>query len=127
MLKENMQILFVDDDPNNRDTGLFLLSAKGFKNVREAVDGNDALRLLREKAADCVISDYQMPNMDGIRLLGNMRKDPALEHVPFILVSGRMDAKLRIEASRLGVTACLTKPYPPDELFAIIQRVLGDG
>lgn len=117
-MSEPPSILVVEDDPDVADTVCGLLRAFGY-HVEVAVDGNEAMRALRSGLRPKVILlDLMMPNMDGQRFRALQRDDPELSQIPIIVVSS--DAKAN--AARLGVAACLTKPFEPEQLLAAIRQ-----
>ena len=103
------QVLIVEDNDDLREAMVIALSQLGFENVTVAVNGQDALNKLSEQPANLVISDLQMPGMDGIGLLATMKKDVPLACIPFILVSVSLTQEAEKKALGLGAFACLPK------------------
>lgn len=119
------RILFVDDSRIARELYKVFLVNRGFE-VDTATDGDDALRCLRAGAYDLVVTDDQMPNMDGTELLRLCKADPALEAVPFIVVSGKANDEARARAVDWGARAYLVKgDFEKEHLIEVIGQVLG--
>lgn len=91
--------------------------------VAYAVDGLDAANQLQTRIPDVMITDVDMPGMDGFELTRRMRQNPQMAHVPIIMITGAED-KYREEADRAGVNVLLGKPYPDDELIAHIRLAM---
>jgi len=119
---ESMRLLLVDDDPQ-----LLRLVAKYLRIAREhwtvfvASDGAEALRVLRQEPVDMMVADIQMPTMDGLSLLAEIRRDPVLARLPLILASGRVDRASVRGGMTAGADDYLTKPYTMEELLAAIE------
>jgi CheY-like chemotaxis protein len=96
-----------------------LLAAHGYQVVL-AVDGRDALRQLEAGLPDLVITDVDMPEMDGFGLTNALRGNPATSHIPIVMITSAED-RHREEALRVGVGLMLGKPYPEDELIAHLR------
>ncbi|MHB8453468.1 MAG: hybrid sensor histidine kinase/response regulator [Acidiferrobacterales bacterium] len=92
--------------------------------VAVAKDGIDALEQLREQVPDVMLVDIEMPRMDGYELTTNVRSDPALKHIPIIMITSRAGTKHRDRALQLGVNLYMTKPYQEDELLKNISALL---
>jgi two-component system chemotaxis sensor kinase CheA len=101
-----------------------VLEASGY-HVRLSVDGADALRQLRQKPADLVISDIEMPNLDGFALVKALKQDGDLARIPVILVTSRSDPADRRRGLELGADAYVIKQrFDQAELLTIIDRLL---
>jgi chemosensory pili system protein ChpA (sensor histidine kinase/response regulator) len=90
--------------------------------VALANDGLQALERLRDETPALVLSDIEMPRMDGFDLARNIRSDAALMHLPIIMITSRMAEKHREHARALGVNHYLGKPYPEEELLSLVRR-----
>lgn len=113
-------ILVVEDDPDVADTLRGLLRAFGYE-VEIAPDGNHGLRALRAGLRpSLIVLDLMMPNMDGHRFREVQRLDPELSAIPTMVIT----ADARATAERLGVTACLRKPFDPEQLLETIKQHL---
>ena len=116
-------ILTVDDSISTRQMVAFTLRRDGHE-VSEAEDGMIALDMARERDFDLVITDFNMPNMDGITLISELRGLPGFEATPLLMLTSDStdDSK---QAGRLaGATGWIVKPFSPDQLLAVIERVL---
>ncbi|CAM4503142.1 MAG: Chemotaxis protein CheY [Legionella sp.] len=110
----NKKILIVDDFSTMRKILMGMLTKLGFSNVAEAESAPKAWELLQKDHFDLVISDYNMPDMNGIELLSQVRKDSALSKLPFILLTAEDDADLVIESKKYHINAYILKPYKID-------------
>ncbi len=117
-------ILTVDDSASIRLTTRVTLSNAGYA-VTEAVDGVDGLNKLKAGPFDLVITDLNMPNMDGLTMIRELRKLPAFTGVPVIFLTTESDGELRQQAKAAGATGWLTKPFDPENLVKIARKVLG--
>ncbi len=93
--------------------------------VTYAIDGFDAAQQLRSQAPDIVITDVEMPGMDGFELTRHVRENPLTAHIPVIMITAAED-KHRADAQRAGVSMLLGKPYPEDALIGHIRMAMGD-
>ena len=104
MADKNLRFLVVDDFATMRRIVRNLLKDLGFNNVDEAEDGQDALARLRESKFDFVISDWNMPNMDGLELLSEIRKSSELSHLPVLMVTAEAKKENIIAAAQAGAS-----------------------
>ncbi|WP_313192106.1 response regulator [Shinella zoogloeoides] len=118
------KILTVDDSASIRLTTRVTLSNAGYT-VTEAVDGIDGLNKLKEGEYDLVVTDLNMPNMDGLTMIRELRKLPAHTGVPVIFLTTESDGELKAQAKAAGATGWLTKPFDPESLVKIARKVLG--
>lgn len=123
MSDPNMKILVVDDFSTMRRIVRNLLKELGFSNVHEAEDGVDALRKLRAEAFDFVVSDWNMPNMTGIELLREIRKDAALKHLPVLMVTAEAKKENIIEAAQAGASGYVVKPFTAITLDEKLKKI----
>ncbi len=114
-------VLVVDDSITVRRVTQRLLQREGYR-VALANDGLQALERLRDETPALVLSDIEMPRMDGFDLARNIRGDAALMHLPIIMITSRMAEKHREHARALGVNHYLGKPYPEEELLSLVRR-----
>ena len=121
----NTRILVVDDFATMRRIIKNVLKQIGFKNVDEAEDGRPALAKLNSNEYDLVISDWNMPNMDGLTLLKSVRGDDRLKDTPFIMVTAESQKENVIEAIKARVSEYVVKPFTSEYLTDKINRVLG--
>jgi chemosensory pili system protein ChpA (sensor histidine kinase/response regulator) len=114
-------VLVVDDSLTVRRVTQRLLVREGYR-VTVAKDGLDALEKLAEERPSVILSDIEMPRMDGFDLVRNLRADPALAGLPVIMITSRIATKHRDHATELGVDHYLGKPYSEDDLLALVGR-----
>ena len=114
-------VLVVDDSITVRRVTQRLLQREGYR-VSLAADGLQALERLQQERPTVVLSDIEMPRMDGFDLVRNIRSDPRLSALPVIMITSRIAEKHREHARELGVDHYLGKPYSEDELLALIAH-----
>ncbi|MDO1580511.1 response regulator [Rhizobium oryzicola] len=117
-------ILTVDDSASIRLTTRVALSNAGYT-VTEAVDGQDGLSKIKSGNFDIIVTDLNMPNMDGLTMIRELRKLPAHTGVPVIFLTTESDNELKQQAKAAGATGWLTKPFDPESLVKIVKKVLG--
>lgn len=120
-----IRVLVVDDQMTMRALVRSSLGEIGFKQVEEATDGQEALKMLPEKQPHLVISDFNMPNMDGLELLRIIRSDMRTRKTAFIMLTGRADADLVKRAMQFGVNNYIAKPFTTETLKKKIEAVFG--
>lgn len=118
------KILTVDDSASIRLTTRVALSNAGYT-VTEAVDGKDGLTKLQAGSYDLVVTDLNMPVMDGLTMIRELRKLPAHTGVPVIFLTTESDGEIKAQAKAAGATGWLTKPFDPENLVKIARKVLG--
>jgi two-component system chemotaxis response regulator CheY len=116
-------ILTVDDSASVRQMVKFTLSEAGYS-VIEAVDGADALAKLTAPV-NLVITDLNMPNLDGIGLIRRIRANPACKGLPIIMLTTESQAARKLEGKAAVATGWIVKPFGTDQLLAVVKRVLG--
>jgi two-component system chemotaxis response regulator CheY len=114
----------VDDSKTMRDMVSFTLRQAGYA-VSEAEDGQKALVALRTGAADLVITDLNMPNMDGISLIRALRREAKYRTVPILMLTTEADATKKAEGREAGATGWIVKPFSPEKLLDVVKRVCG--
>lgn len=107
----SMKILVVDDFSTMRRIVKNVLKQLGFENVDEAEDGAQAFSKLQAGGFGMVVADWNMPNMDGFELLRNVRNDPALKEMPFLMVTAEAEKDKVIAAIQAGVNNYIVKPF----------------
>jgi two-component system chemotaxis response regulator CheY len=117
-------ILAVDDSPSMRQMVGQTLRAAGY-DVIEAADGVEALEKAKGKVVDVVITDVNMPNMDGITLVAQLRALPSYRLVPLLLLTTESSPERKAQGKQAGATGWMVKPFNPDQLLATLARVLG--
>ncbi len=115
-------ILVVDDFPAMRSALRGGLESVGFRDITLASNGREAWKLLNSEKFDLVISDLNMPQVNGLELLDMIRQDDQLKYLPFILVTAEREKDLITKAIDLGVTDCLIKPYRPGYFIEKVQK-----
>jgi two-component system chemotaxis response regulator CheY len=130
MAGPNTKFLVVDDFSTMRRIVRNLLKELGYSNVDEAEDGQMALSKLRSESFDFVISDWNMPVMDGLTMLQNIRSDPALAKMPVLMVTAEAKKENIIAAAQAGANGYVVKPFTAatlDEKLAKIFEKLEKG
>jgi two-component system, chemotaxis family, chemotaxis protein CheY len=121
-----LSLLIVDDSPVMRSFIRRVLAISGLPEheITEAGDGEAALRVMEQRRVDVVLSDINMPKMNGSELIRTMRGEPALKEIPVIVVSTDSTAQRMASMRAHGARGYLSKPFPPEALRAAIERVL---
>lgn len=117
-------ILAVDDSPSLRMAVRTALVGAGYS-VTEACDGVDALGKAAGTRFDLVVTDLNMPNMDGLTLIRELRRNPAQAGVPIVFLTTESDDSIKQQAKAAGATGWLVKPFDPDQLVRIARKVIG--
>ena len=120
-----IKVMIVDDQASMRAMIRQALQSLGFKDLRDKAGAADALAALREDRVHLIISDYNMPDMDGLQFLETVRKDPVLGKTVFIMLTGSADREIVQKAAALGVNNYVVKPFSPAALKEKIERVFG--
>jgi two-component system chemotaxis response regulator CheY len=116
-------ILTVDDSASVRQLVKFTLSDAGYA-VIEAVDGQDALAKLKSPV-NLVITDLNMPNLDGIGLIRSVRANPAYRGMPIIMLTTESQESRKQEGRAAGATGWIVKPFTTEQLLAVVKKVIG--
>jgi len=111
MSDKNLRFLVVDDFATMRRIVRNLLQDLGYSNIEEAEDGQDALNKLRAGEFDFVVSDWNMPNLDGLELLKTIRLDPAMSKLPVLMVTAEAKRENIIAAAQAGANGYIDKPF----------------
>ncbi len=117
-------ILTVDDSASLRMAIRIALSGAGYQ-VYEAADGVEGLAKAEATRFDLIVTDLNMPRMDGLSMIRELRKRPAQAGVPIIFLTTESDGEMKAEARAAGATGWLVKPFVPDQLVKIAKKVLG--
>jgi len=117
-------IMTVDDSASVRQMVGFALKGAGYL-VTEAVDGKDALAKINGSPPHMVITDLNMPNMDGIELIKALRALPTCKFMPIVLLTTESQDAKKQEGRAAGATGWIVKPFKPDQLLAVVKKVLG--
>ncbi|WP_298436021.1 response regulator [Geobacter sp.] len=119
------RILIVDDSPTMRQLIAFALKRLPNVEILEANDGVEALKKLSGERFDLIFTDINMPVMDGLKLVGLVRSDPALSAIPIAIISTEGAAEDRERALALGANDYITKPIQATRVFAVARELLG--
>jgi len=118
-----LKILVVDDFSTMRRIVRNLLKELGYLNVEEAEDGAVALSRLKSGGIDFVVTDWNMPNMDGLTLLQSVRSDPALRALPVLMVTAEAKKENIIAAAQAGASGYIVKPFTAGTLGEKIEKI----
>ncbi len=118
-----MKFLVVDDFSTMRRIVRNLLKELGFANVDEAEDGAIALQKLQAGGFDFVVSDWNMPNMDGLTLLQTIRATPNLKHLPVLMITAEAKKENIIAAAQAGASGYIVKPFTSATLSEKLQKI----
>jgi two-component system chemotaxis response regulator CheY len=121
--KEMKKILTVDDSATIRMMVSFTLSQLGIEIV-EAVNGTDALKKLEQNEIDMLITDLNMPGLDGIGLIRKVRENPSYKFIPIIILTTESEPDKKLEARAAGATGWIVKPFRPEDLLSAIKKVM---
>ena len=116
-------ILAVDDSASMRQMVNFTLKGAGYE-VVQAVDGVEALEYARLHSVDLVLTDVNMPRMDGITLVKELRALPSYRYTPMLVLTTESSQDKKMQGKQAGATGWIIKPFNPDQLLATIARVL---
>lgn len=122
-LDKNMKVLVVDDFSTMRRIVKNLLRDLGFTNIQEADDGSTALPMLQGGDFDFVVTDWNMPGMQGIDLLKAIRADSSLAHIPVLLITAEAKKEQIIMAAQAGVNGYIVKPFTAGTLKTKIDKI----
>lgn len=121
-----IKVMVVDDQASMRAMIRRALQDLGFKDVRDKASPLEALPAIRADRVHLIISDYNMPDMDGLKFLEEVRKDAVIGKTVFIMLTGSSDRDLVQKAAALGVNNYLVKPFAPAALKEKVERVFGE-
>ena len=123
MSDPKMKFLVVDDFATMRRIVRNLLKELGFANVDEAEDGAVALQRLQGGGFDFVVTDWNMPNMDGLQLLQAVRANPALAHLPVLMITAEAKKENIIAAAQAGASGYIVKPFTAGTLSEKLSKI----
>jgi two-component system chemotaxis response regulator CheY len=124
-LVENLRVMIVDDTTTSRMLIRDGLESLGIKNVVQANDGEQALKLMMASPVHLVISDFNMPKLDGLQLLQAIRAYKPTTKTPFIMLTGRSDREILEKGMKLGLNNYITKPFTIPALKKALETVVG--
>ena len=117
-------ILIVDDASLIRNLASKAAQEAGFDSL-EAKDGYEAIELLKNKTVDLIFSDVNMPNMDGMEMVKNIKQDPQYEFLPIVMLTTEKSPQLKQQGKTLGVRAWLVKPFNKNKFLMALEKLLG--
>ena len=118
------KILAVDDSSSMRQMVAFTLKGAGY-DVVEAVDGQDALNKAKGDQFDLIVTDVNMPVMDGITFIRNLRGEASYKFTPMLMLTTESSSDKKSEGKAAGATGWIVKPFNPDQLLSVVNKVLG--
>ncbi len=119
----DIKILVVDDMSTMRRIIRTILNQLGYTNIEEAENGKQALAKLKNEKFDFVITDWNMPEMDGLTLVKTIRSDPELKHLPVLMVTAEAKKENVLEALKAGVNNYIVKPFTPEILKEKMEKI----
>ena len=123
MADKNMRSLVVDDFPTMRRIVRSLLKELGFTNVEEAEDGQEALGKLKGGDFEFVVSDWNMPNLDGLEMLKQIRADEAMKALPVLMVTAEAKKENIVAAAQAGANGYIVKPFTAATLEEKLNKI----
>ena len=117
-------VLTVDDSPSIRQMVSFTLKGAGYE-VTEATDGKDGLNKARATKAALVLTDQNMPEMDGLTLVKSLRALPQYASVPILMLTTESSDQMKSQGRAAGATGWLVKPFDPQKLLEVVRKVIG--
>lgn len=118
------KLLIVDDSIMLRDMLNYALNEGGYSDVVEAIDGVDGLAKAKSATFDLIITDINMPNMDGIDLVSELRKIPQYSKTPILVLTTERSDEMKAKGKVAGATGWIVKPFVPDQLLKAVNIVL---
>jgi two-component system chemotaxis response regulator CheY len=119
-----MKLLIVDDSTMLRDMLSYALNEGGYNDVTEAVDGVDGLNKAKSATFDLIITDVNMPNMDGLTLVNELRSLPEYAKKPILVLTTERSDEMKSKGKAAGATGWIVKPFVPDQLLKAVNIVL---
>ncbi|MEJ5210161.1 MAG: response regulator [Burkholderiales bacterium] len=117
-------VLAVDDSPSIRQMVAFTLKGAGYE-VVEAVDGQDGLNKAKARTFNLVLTDQNMPQMDGLTLIRSLRALPQYKTVPILVLTTEAGEAMKTQGKAAGATGWLVKPFDPQKLMDVVKKVIG--
>ncbi|APH73557.1 MULTISPECIES: response regulator [Aquibium] len=124
-LLAQLKILVVDDTTTSRMLLRDALETIGFRNIAVAADGEQAMQLMMSQPSHLIISDMNMPKMNGLQLLHAVRSYKPTSKVPFMILTGNADKNVLIEGRKLGLNNYLNKPFTAPDLKKALEAIVG--
>ncbi len=119
-----MKLLIVDDSTMLRDMLSYALNEGGYNDVTEAVDGIDGLDKAKSTTYDLIITDVNMPNMDGLSLVSELRNLSQYSKTPILVLTTERSDEMKSKGKAAGATGWIVKPFVPDQLLKAVNIVL---
>lgn len=119
-----LTVMTVDDSRTMRDMVSYTLKEAGY-NVLEAEDGQQALDVLNKDKADVIITDLNMPVMDGLTLIKQLRSNPNYSGTPILMLTTEADETKKAAGREAGATGWIVKPFNPEKLLSVVKKVSG--
>jgi two-component system chemotaxis response regulator CheY len=117
-------ILAIDDSASIRQMVAFTLKSSGYE-VVDAVDGMDGLDKAKAKSFNLILTDQNMPRMDGLTLIKNLRAMPQYKTVPILMLTTESSDAMKQQGRSAGATGWLVKPFDPQKLIEVVKKVIG--
>lgn len=117
-------VLAVDDSGSLRQMVSFSLKAAGY-DVIEAVDGNDGLNKAKKHSVDLVLTDQNMPGMDGLSLIRTLRGMTSYQRIPILMLTTESSEEMKAKGRAAGASGWLVKPFDPQRLTEVVKKVIG--
>ncbi len=117
-------ILTVDDSPSIRQMLSYVLETNGYK-VLQASDGVEGLEIAKSNRIDMVLTDQNMPKMDGLTLIQELRALPQYEKTPIVMLTTESSLAMKEQGREAGATGWMVKPFDPDRLIEMLRKVIG--
>jgi two-component system chemotaxis response regulator CheY len=117
-------ILAIDDSASIRQMVAFTLKSSGYE-VVDAVDGMDGLDKAKAKSFNLILTDQNMPRMDGLTLIKNLRAMPQYKAVPILMLTTESSDAMKQQGRSAGATGWLVKPFDPQKLIEVVKKVIG--
>ena len=119
----DMKVLVVDNSPSMRRATRGVFRQIGFKNIIWAGDGSEALEKLGKEKAGLIVSDWDMPKMNGLELLKAVRSDEGLKDIPFIMITAEVGKENVLEAVKAGVSGYITRPFTLETVSRKVKKL----
>ena len=117
-------IMVVDDARSMRGLISMTLQGEGYE-VIEACDGQDAMVKIEGQKVNMVISDLNMPNMNGIELIRSLKQDPRYKFLPIVMLTTESEEAKKKEGQEAGAKAWLVKPFKPETVLSVVKKIIG--
>jgi two-component system chemotaxis response regulator CheY len=117
-------IMIIDDAVSIRGLASMTLENSGYQ-VVEAYDGRDALEKISQEKVDMIITDLNMPNMDGIALIQHLKADPRYKFIPIAILTKETESEKKQQGQEAGAKAWIPKPFKPKTILNVVKKVIG--